>query len=42
MNPTYLSVETVDKDYYNELKSKFNSEMSNSGKPADIVEKIIE
>jgi len=41
MNPTYLSLETVNKDYYNELESQFKKELMESGKPAEIVEQIL-
>jgi len=41
MNPTYCSVDDVDKEYYNELVNKFTSEMENSWKPADIIDMIV-
>lgn len=41
MNPEYLSVETVDQDKKDMLKEQFVAEVAASGKPADIVEKIV-
>jgi len=41
MNPTYLSLETVDKDYYNELEAQFKKELEESNKPAEVIEQIL-
>jgi len=42
MNPQYLSVDDVDAAEVEKLKAQFAEEMADSGKPADIVERIIE
>ena len=42
MNPQYLSRDDVAADQVAELKAGFEAELADSGKPADIVEKIIE
>jgi len=41
MNPTYLSLESVSEDYYNELKSKFEEELKDSNKPENMMEQIL-
>ena len=41
MNQEYLSIDSVPEDYRNELLVKFNAEMADSWKPANIVEQII-
>ena len=41
MNPTYLSVDDVPAADIEAMKVKFNEEMADSGKPADIIEKIV-
>ncbi len=41
MNPTYLSMDDVDSDYYNELKSKFEEELKNANKPESMIENIV-
>ncbi|MDP2670196.1 MAG: hypothetical protein Q8O99_04505 [bacterium] len=41
MSPEYLCVEDVSTDEYEQMASKYREEVVASGKPADIVEKII-
>lgn len=41
MNPDYLSVEAIPADQRNALNEQFTAEVAASGKPADIVEKIV-
>jgi elongation factor Ts len=41
MNPEYLSVDTVPADQRSALTAQFTEEVAASGKPADIVEKIV-
>ena len=42
MNPTYLSVEDIPAQVRDEVTSRHREEVAASGKPADIVEKIVE
>lgn len=42
MNPQYLSVEDVDSAETEKLKAKYAEELADSGKPADIIERIID
>jgi len=41
MNPLYLSVEDIPASVRAEVTARFTTEVANSGKPADIVEKIV-
>lgn len=41
MNPEYLSFESVPQSYRDELLEKFKAEMTDSGKPANIIDQII-
>jgi elongation factor Ts len=41
MNPEFLSVDSVPADARDALKVQFTEEVAASGKPADIVEKIV-
>ncbi len=41
MNPEYLSMEDVPADIVEAAKAKISSELADSGKPADILEKIV-
>ena len=41
MNPTYLSVDDVPADETSAMKAEFEEEMKDSGKPAEIMENII-
>lgn len=41
MNPTYLHVEDIPVEQRNEAKDRYTEEVAASGKPADIVEKIV-
>ncbi len=42
MNPKYLSVQEVPEDLYKEMHDRFYEELVESGKPANIVEQILE
>lgn len=42
MNPQYLSVDDVPAEKVEKLKMQFAEEMGDSGKPAEIIERIIE
>jgi len=42
MNPQYLSKEMVPEDVLNNLKDQYRSELQDSGKPADIIDRIVE
>jgi elongation factor Ts len=41
MSPTYLSLESVPQDVYNELRDKFSEELKDSGKPQEVIEQIL-
>jgi len=41
MNPIYLSVDSVDSDYMNELTEKLRKEVLDSGKPEHMVDQIL-
>ncbi|MEF2175277.1 MAG: translation elongation factor Ts [Candidatus Absconditabacteria bacterium] len=42
MSPLYMSVETVPQSMKDELKAEFIEDMKDSGKPAEMIEKIVE
>ncbi len=42
MNPYYVSMDTVPADRVATLRSEFEAEMATSGKPADIIDKIVD
>ena len=42
MNPEYISMDDVPADRKDKLRAEFKEEMADSGKPADILDKIIE
>lgn len=42
MNPYYVSMDTVPSDRIATLRSEFETEMAASGKPADIISKIVD
>lgn len=42
MNPEFATVDEVPADQRNELKAQFTAELAESGKPADIIEKIVQ
>lgn len=42
MNPSYLSVDQIPQSVRDEVVARFKEEVASSGKPADIVEKIVE
>lgn len=41
MNPEFLSVDTIPSAKRDELKAQFVAEVASSGKPADIIEKMV-
>ena len=42
MNPQYLSVDQIPSSVRDEVRTRFEEEVAASGKPADIVAKIVE
>lgn len=42
MNPQYVNADEVDVDYLKKEKSAYLEQLKDSGKPADIIEKIVE
>jgi len=42
MNPSYLSLDSVDKNYYNELKAQFGAELLELGKPKNMIDQILQ
>jgi len=42
MNPEYITMEDIPSDVYDKFKAEFTQEVIDSGKPADIAEKIVQ
>jgi translation elongation factor EF-Ts len=42
MNPTYVSFESVSKDYIDKLSEEYRLELVNSGKPEAMINQILE